>query len=331
MSAEPLLAVEGLEVAFGVRGRLTPRGSVLRAVDGVDLHVGAGEIVALVGESGSGKTTLGRCVLGLQAPTAGRVLLEGREISRGDRAVHRLAQPVFQDPWSSLDPRWPVARTIREPLDAQRIGTPAERDARVGELLEQVGLTPAHGRRRPHELSGGQRQRVAIAAALAPRPRLIVADEPVSALDMLVQAQILNLLEGLRAQVGVAMLFITHDLGVVHHLADRVAVMYLGRIVEEGTVADVFGDPRHPYTRALLEAHPQPDPGRRLAAPRLPGEVPSPVDPPSGCTFHPRCPLAIEICSMRRPGATSFGAMHEAACHVAAQDATAHHDPAHTN
>jgi oligopeptide/dipeptide ABC transporter ATP-binding protein len=327
---EPLLAVEGLEVRFPVRGRLAPRGAELRAVDGVDLQVGAGEIVALVGESGSGKTTLGRCVLGLQAPTAGRVLLDGREVALRDRLVHRLAQPVFQDPWSSLDPRWPVAKTIREPLDAQRVGTPSEREARVGALLQQVGLTAAHGRRRPRELSGGQRQRVAIAAALAPRPRLIVADEPVSALDMLVQAQILNLVEGLRAELGLAILFITHDLGVVRHLADRVVVMYLGRVVEQGPVADVFQAPRHPYTRALLEAHPEPDPARRLSAPRLPGEIPSPVDPPTGCAFHPRCPLAIDVCSRERPWMTRFAQAHVAACHVAAaQEAAGDNHPVH--
>jgi peptide/nickel transport system ATP-binding protein len=253
----PLLAVDDLEVRFAARGR---RGVAVQAVAGVSLTIAAGEVLALVGESGSGKTTLGRSILGLQAPTAGRVLLDGIDVrarpARGEQSVHALVQPVFQDPYSSLDPRWPVRRTIREPLDAQKRGTPAERDARVAELLDQVGLTAAHGDRLPAELSGGQRQRVAIAAALAPRPRLIVADEPVSALDMLVQAQILNLLDALRRELGIALLFISHDLGVVRHVADRAAVMYRGEIVEQGPAAEVLEHPEHAYTKALLDAHP---------------------------------------------------------------------------
>jgi oligopeptide transport system ATP-binding protein len=260
--AAPLLRIDGLEVRFPLRGAFGRRRGTVDAVDGVDLEIGAGEIVALVGESGSGKTTLGRCVLGLLEPTAGSVTLDGIEVRERGRAehapVHRLVQPVFQDPYSSLDPRWPVHRTIREPLDAQGIGDDASRAARVRELLGEVGLSESVGRRRPRDLSGGQRQRVAIAAALAPRPRLIVADEPVSALDMLVQAQILNLIDALRAEHGVAILFISHDLGVVRHLADRVAVMYQGRIVEEGSVRQVFDEPHHAYTRALLDAHPTP-------------------------------------------------------------------------
>jgi peptide/nickel transport system ATP-binding protein len=307
---EPLLTIEGLEVAFRVAGRRQ-----LHAVSGVDLTVAPGEVVALVGESGSGKTTLGRCVLGLQTPTAGAVRVAG---AASEADVHRLVQPVFQDPYSSLDPRWAARRTIREALDAQRIGTPAEREQRVDQLLAQVGLQLELGGRRPRELSGGQRQRVAIAAALAPGPKLIVADEPVSALDMLVQAQILNLIDRLREELELAILFITHDLAVVRHLADRVAVMYLGRIVEQGTVGEVFSEPRHPYTRALLEAHPPADPSRPFAPPRLPGEIPDPTDPPSGCAFHPRCPLAIERCRIERPEHTPFGGLQSAACHVAA-------------
>jgi oligopeptide transport system ATP-binding protein len=315
----PLLQVSGVEVRFRVRGARGARRGELRAVDGVDLAVAAGEVVALVGESGSGKTTLGRCVLGLQAPTAGRVLLDGREVD--PRSAPGLVQPIFQDPWSSLDPRWPVERSIREPLDAQGIGTAAERQARVAELLEQVGLQPALAGRLPRELSGGQRQRVAIAAALAPRPRLIVADEAVSALDMLVQAQILNLIAALREELGVSILFITHDLAVVRHIADRVAVMYLGRIVEEGAVEEVFAAPRHPYTRALLDAHPEPDPGRRTQRPRVGGEIPNPIDPPAGCSFHPRCPLAEDVCTRVRPAGTAFSPAHHAACHVEARAA----------
>jgi ABC-type glutathione transport system ATPase component len=256
-AAAPLLVVDDLEVRFKARGR---SGADVQAVDGVSLEISPGEVLALVGESGSGKTTLGRCILGLQQPTAGQVLLDGVPVTerppRGDESVHALVQPVFQDPYSSLDPRWPVRRTIREPLDAQRIGTSSERDARVDELLEQVGLNRGLGDRRPAALSGGQRQRVAIAAALAPRPRLIVADEPVSALDMLVQAQILNLLDDLRRDLGVALLFISHDLGVVRHVADRAAVMYRGRIVEQGAASEVLEHPEHDYTRALLDAHP---------------------------------------------------------------------------
>lgn len=265
--AAPLLRIEGLEIDFPLRGAFGRRRATIRAVAGVDLEVDAGEVLALVGESGSGKTTLGRCVLGLLAPTAGSVTLDGVDVRargrHGHAPVHRLVQPVFQDPYSSLDPRWPVQRTIREPLDAQGIGDSASRTERVHELLGEVGLSQSVARRRPRDLSGGQRQRVAIAAALAPRPRLIVADEPVSALDMLVQAQILNLIDGLRAEHGVAILFITHDLAVVRHLADRVAVMHLGRIVEQGPVQQVFDEPRDPYTRALLDAHPKPPPTAR--------------------------------------------------------------------
>jgi oligopeptide/dipeptide ABC transporter ATP-binding protein len=322
VSAAPLLAVEDLDVRFAPHGR---RGPVVQAVAGASLELHAGEVLALVGESGSGKTTLGRSVLGLQRPTAGRVSLDGVDVAqrpaRGPDSVHALVQPVFQDPYSSLDPRWPVRRTIREPLDAQGQGTPAEREARVAELLDQVGLSAAHGDRLPAELSGGQRQRVGIAAALAPRPRLIVADEPVSALDMLVQAQILNLLDDLRRELGIAVLFISHDLGVVRHVADRAAVMYLGRIVEQGPAADVLSRPAHPYAQALLQAYPAPDPSRRVRPPRLAGEMPSPLDPPAGCAFHPRCPVAEPQCAIDRPLPVPMAPGHVAACHVAARHA----------
>jgi oligopeptide transport system ATP-binding protein len=313
-----LLEIDALEVSFRVRG-----GGRLQAVAGVDLRVEAGEVLALVGESGSGKTTLGRCVLGLQPPTAGGIALNGHAVQPGDAVLAATVQPVFQDPFSSLDPRWAVGRTIREPLDAQRIGTPAQRERRVAELMEQVGLDPGLAGRLPRELSGGQRQRVAIAAALAPEPALVVADEPVSSLDMLVQAQVLNLLADLRARLGLALLFITHDLAVVRHLADRVAVMYLGRIVEQASVDELFEAPQHPYTQALLAAQPLADPAQPYHPPRLPGEIPSPIDPPSGCAFHPRCPIAEPRCREQRPVLSSFSDTHAAACLVAADRAGA--------
>jgi oligopeptide/dipeptide ABC transporter ATP-binding protein len=256
-------------------------------------------------------------------PTAGRILFDGEDIhaSSADavRAFRRRVQPVFQDPRASLDPLWTTERTIREPLDSHRIGSPAARAARVLELMDLVGLPRRLAERRPRELSGGQQQRVAIAAALALEPDLLVADEPVSALDVSVQAQILNLLARLRAELGLALLFIAHDLSVVEHISDRVAVMYLGRVVESGSVEDVFGRPAHPYTKALMDAIPRPDPRRRMSGARLTGEIPSPVHPPSGCRFHPRCPVAIQRCATEDPSDTDFGAGHRAACHVAAR------------
>jgi oligopeptide/dipeptide ABC transporter ATP-binding protein len=225
---------------------------------------------------------------------------------------------VFQDPYASLDPRWSVARTIREPLDAYGIGSASERDERVMRLLDLVGLPERMAPRRPHELSGGQRQRVGIAAALALDPRLIVADEPTSALDVSVQAQILNLLSGLQQELGIAVLLITHNLAVVEHSCDRALVMYLGRLVETASVTTLFAGPRHPYTDALMAAIPYPDPARRLPPTVLSGEVPSPIDPPSGCHFHTRCPLTVDVCRTDRPAMTQFGPSHLAACHVAA-------------
>jgi ABC-type glutathione transport system ATPase component len=251
--AEPLLEVRGLVKHFGRR-------SAVRAVDGVDLAVHRGEVVSLVGESGSGKTTLARCVLGLERPDRGSVLFDGVDVTRarGDRRRRFRAgvQPVFQDPYSSLDPRWTIARSVREALDAQGIGDSAEREHRVIEALERVGLPVRMAQRRPRELSGGQRQRACIAAALAAEPRLLVADEPVTALDVSVQAQVLNLLHELRRDLGLAILLVAHDLGVVAHISDRVAVMYLGRIVETGSKEAVFDAPQHPYTQALLAASP---------------------------------------------------------------------------
>lgn len=328
--AVPILEVQDLVKEFPIRHDLRGRATVVHALDGVSLTVAPGESVAVVGESGSGKTTLARCVLGLTQPTAGTIRVGGRALttSQADlRAIRRQVQPVFQDPYASLDPRWSVARTIREPLDAFHIGTPAERDARVAALLDLVGLSARMASRRPHELSGGQRQRVGIAAALALEPRLIVADEPTSALDVSVQAQILNLLADLQREMGIALLLITHNLAVVEHLCDRVLVLYLGRLVEQASVPELFAGARHPYSQALLEAIPLPDPAHRLPPVVIRGEIPSPIDPPPGCHFHTRCPLAIEVCTSIRPAMTSFGPTHLAACHVAAGT----HSPATTS
>lgn len=330
----PLLQVQGLVKHFPLRRGVFGRGAVVHAVELVDLVVNRGEVVSLVGESGSGKTTVGRCITGMTAPTAGAIRFEGQDIAGNSRtakdAFRRRVQPVFQDPRSSLDPRWTIERTIGEPLVAYRIGDPEQRSARVRELMDMVGLPTHLEQRRPQELSGGQQQRVSIAAALALEPDLIVADEPVSALDVSVQAQILNLLSELRSRLDLALLFIAHDLSVVEHLSDRVAVMYLGRIVETGPVEDVYRRPRHPYTQALIEAIPRPDPALVMSANRLTGEIPSPVHPPSSCRFHPRCPVAVDRCSTDDPAHTVFGLRHTAACHVAAMHLVAESHPLRT-
>ena len=329
LETPPLLQVQGLVKHFPVRRGVFGRSAVVHAVEDVDLVVNRGEVVSLVGESGSGKTTVGRCITGMTVPTAGTIRFEGQDIAGNSRsakdAFRRRVQPVFQDPRSSLDPRWTIERTIGEPLDAYRIGNAEQGSSRVRELMDMVGLPAYLAQRRPQELSGGQQQRVAIAAALALEPDLIVADEPVSALDVSVQAQILNLLSELRSRLNLALLFIAHDLSVVEHLSDRVAVMYLGRIAETGPVGDVYHRPQHPYTKALIEAIPRPDPTLVMSANRLTGEIPSPVHPPSGCTFHPRCPVAIDRCSVDDPEHTVFGPRHTAACHVAAMHAAEPH------
>jgi oligopeptide/dipeptide ABC transporter ATP-binding protein len=317
----PLLEVRGLVKHFPAERGLLGRHAVVHAVDGVDLEVRRGEVLAVVGESGSGKSTLARCVLRLIAPTSGSIVFDGEDVTRirGARLAffRQRVQPVFQDPYSSLDPRWRVGRSVREALDAFGIGSREEREARVHDLLDRIGLSPAHADRRPHELSGGQRQRVGIAAALAPAPDLIVADEPVSALDVSVQAQVLNLLAELQRDLGLAILFVAHDLAVVEHISHRVAVMYLGKIVELGSTEQVFRDAQHPYTKALLDAIPYPDPSRRVRAAGLEGEIPSPITPPTGCRFHTRCPVAIERCTSEEPAFTQFDDGHLAACHVA--------------
>jgi oligopeptide transport system ATP-binding protein len=317
----PILEVHGLVKHFrGDRG-MFGASAIVHAVDDVDLEVRPGEVLAIVGESGSGKSTLARCVLRLIDPTEGRVVFDGRDVTalKGRQLVgfRQQVQPVFQDPFSSIDPRWRVATSVAEALTAFGIGTKQERKARVLDLLDRVGLDPSLAQRHPHELSGGQRQRVGIAAALAPSPRLIVADEPVSALDVSVQAQVLNLLADLQRDLGLAILFVAHDLAVVEHISHRTAVMYLGKIVETGPTEGVFREPRHPYTQALLAAIPHPDPARPLAGSPLEGEVPSPIAPPSGCRFRTRCPVAIERCATDEPAMTVFGTGHTAACHVA--------------
>jgi len=315
-----LLEVHGLHKRYHLSGPWFGGGPEVRAVDGVDLSVYDGESLAIVGESGSGKSTLARCLAGLTRPTAGQVTFGGSDIwqlrGEGWRTYRRQVQPIFQDPYSSLDPRWSAARTIGEALDAFGIGDARSRSLRVVELMEQVGLPANLANRRPHELSGGQCQRVGIAAALAAGPKVLVADEPVSALDVSVRAQILNLLAGLRRDLGLTLVLITHDLSVVEHLCDRTAAMYLGRIVEVAPTRDVLAAPSHPYTRALIQAIPRPDPVQRLSAVRVRGEAPSALAMPSGCHFHPRCPVAIAECSTRDPQLVEHG-NRLVACHLA--------------
>ena len=323
--SEPLLEVQDLVMHFPIGGGMFAKpAGVVKAVDGVSFKIRKGETLGLVGESGCGKTTTGRCILQLERATSGRILFEGIDLRSLDaaalRAVRRRIQVIFQDPYSSLNPRMTVGQILAEPLQVHRIVPDrGERDLRVRELLVQVGLLPQHAGRYPHQLSGGQRQRVGIARALATEPALIVCDEPVSALDVSIQAQIINLLEELQAKLGLTYLFIAHDLSVVRHISDRVAVMYLGRIAELANRQALYEEPLHPYTRALLSAVPIPDPKIEAKRERtvLRGEVPSPLNPPSGCVFHPRCPIAVDRCSAELPPLREIRPGHWAACHLA--------------
>jgi oligopeptide transport system ATP-binding protein len=318
----PLLSVKNLVKHFPVRGGLLARTvDHVRAVDGVSFELNAGETLGLVGESGCGKSTTGRCILRLIEPTSGEVRFDGRDVmaldARGLRELTRGMQIIFQDPYASLNPRMTVGSIIGEALTIHGLARNAgEYDERVANLLETVGLHADHCRRYPHEFSGGQRQRIGIARALAVSPRLIVCDEPVSALDVSIQAQVINLLEDLQQKFGLAYLFIAHDLSVVEHISRRVAVMYLGRIVEVASAHDLYAGPKHPYTEALLSAVPIPDPAVKRQRIVLQGDVPNPISPPAGCHFHPRCPKVMDRCRTEAPLLREIAPGRQAACHL---------------
>jgi len=324
-----LLEVKGLKKHFPVRGGFIKKGvGTVKAVDGVDLFVKKGETLGLVGESGCGKTTAGRTIMRLMDPTAGEIRFNDpkmgwinlEKLDRNQmRAVRPNMQIIFQDPFSSLDPRMTVERIIAEPLEINKVATGQELRDRVAELLRVVGMRPEYMSRYPHAFSGGQRQRLGIARALALNPKLIICDEPVSALDVSIQAQVINLLEDLQHDFNLTYIFVAHDLSVVEHISDRVAVMYVGRLVELAKTEDLYYTPQHPYSEALMAAVPKPDPRKRDRPIKLPGEVASPINPPSGCYFHPRCRYAQEICKTEIPPLKEVRPEHYAACHFAGE------------
>ena len=316
--ADKLLELEGLAVHFQVGSVLKGGVKTLKAVDGVSLDVRPGECLGLVGESGCGKSTLALSIMGLQPPTHGRIRLNGRDLSERNRMeTARTVQMVFQDPYASLNPRQTVRRTLADPLRLHGVDARSEVEDRVMDMLAKVGLRPDHADRYPHEFSGGQRQRIGIARALILQPKLVICDEPVSALDVSIRAQIINLLLELKDEMGLAYILISHDLGVVEHVSDRVAVMYLGRIVEQGGWQEIFEDPRHPYTRALIAAIPDPfhRADARVARAKARGEIASAINPPPGCHFNPRCPMKADRCVTEVPALEAVAEGHRAACH----------------
>lgn len=320
----PLLTVNNLHKSFKVSAnRPGAKRQTLKAVDGISFEIKSGETLGLVGESGCGKSTTGKLLLRLVEPDSGEVYFDGKQVtgisSRDLTALRRDMQMIFQDPYSSLNPRMRVGEIIGEPLVVHDLAKGKDVREQVVTLMNKVGLSPEHYDRYPHEFSGGQRQRIGIARTLAIRPRLVVADEPVSALDLSIQAQIVNLLKDLQQEFGLTYLFISHDLGIIEHVCDRVAVMYLGRIVEVTTAELLYKKPCHPYTEALLNAIPFPDPNRHRDRQLLGGEIPSPINPPSGCHFHPRCPYAQDICRQEYPPLIECGTGHQAACHFSGE------------
>lgn len=319
----PLLDVQDLKKYFPVRGSLGKLGGtkgVVKAVDDVSFKIYEGETYGLVGESGCGKSTTGRTILRLIEPTSGKALYNGKDLfqlsGKDKRNMYKELQMVFQDPYSSLNPRKRIGQTLEEPLDIHNIGTKSDRTDIVMDMLERVGMRIDHYYRYPHELSGGQKQRIGLARAISVNPKLIIADEPVSALDVSIQSQVLNILEQLQDDFRLTYLFIAHDISVVRHISDRIGVMYLGHIVEEAETDELMKNPLHPYTQALLSSVPIPNPELKRERITLTGDLPSPLDPPSGCVFHTRCPMAMDICKQQKPERTEIGERHFVACHL---------------